>query len=251
MKDFRPDLEANASKGDALSMVKVISEDKDVDKIDVPIHETNTDTLPDIFTSDSKMEGRAESKSVPIPDNGVSNFKVGHSKRELSINIITSRIEHQSCNFWIGVTTDGKIAPTSLLHEESTDKIFEDVTECGIQGGGPLMLTDTSWQPPRYVYFTTIPKSDLNVISTWIFKINEIIASWEVDSIGIYLAPEHFGEINSLKLLQKLTEKIALNKNINHIYFLVGKHGLSHILNTAHRIKSTLIDLGHIVTVFH
>jgi len=234
------------------------------DKIDKTFGEVFSNSSEDLVSaeSDPAVGGDLiEPDQIFSSNNLLKNIDANLEQR-ISIRLVTSRSKYR-CGFWVGVSAEGSICPSALLNIDTIDSIFEEVTESGISQNGPLMLTDTNFSPPRYVYFTTAPgcldkSEDQNSkaftdeqMEKWIDSVTSTISSWNPSELGIYLAPEILGNLNSIDLLQKLTEAAAKTSEIRDIYLLCGSHGSNSILNAAHQVRIDLQDCGFEVKVYH
>ena len=65
---------------------------------------------------------------------------------------LVSPMEMNMCAFWVGMFKKGELKPPELLDTGDINEIFSQAATKGITEAGPLMLSDSSRIPARYVY---------------------------------------------------------------------------------------------------
>lgn len=170
--------------------------------------------------------------------------------RLVTLHLVASEQE-APCSFWVGLAPEGDQPPAKLMDFTSIGALLTEAATRGVKEGGPLMLSDTSVTPPRYVYLLPIPKDQLVDRAQWIHDLVSTVRSWSPEGAGFYIAPELLESEVAIDLL--LT---VLAESINHAptrdyYLLTGTYGLNSLLNAALRLKGDMDSETLSLHVFH
>lgn len=170
--------------------------------------------------------------------------------RLVTLHLIASEND-APCSFWVGIAPEGDQSPAKLMDFTSIGALFSEAATRGVQEGGPLMLSDTSVAPPRYVYLLPLPKEQLVDRAQWVHDLVSTVRSWSPESAGFYIAPELLESQEAIDLLLAV-----LSDSINHAptrdyYLLTGRYGLNALLNAALRLKGDLDSETLSLHVFH
>lgn len=170
--------------------------------------------------------------------------------RLVTLHLVASESD-APCSFWVGLAPEGDQAPAKLMDYTSIGALLTEAATRGVREGGPLMLSDTSVTPPRYVYLLPVPKEQLIDRAQWIHDLVSTVRSWSPESAGFYIAPELLESQEALDLLLAV-----LSESINHAptrdyYLLTGTYGLNSLLNAALRLKGDMDSETLSLHVFH
>ncbi len=146
------------------------------------------------------------------------------------------------CNFWIGLTVRGPETPTRLMDFKDVGALFGEAASRGVNEPGPLILSDTSTKPPRFVYLLPIPTSDPKEREAWTLQILSTVSAWAPPAVGFYIAPELMTTQAAQDLLRSvLTRLIDTDSGCpEEIYLLIGTYGLNALLNVVLQLKGEL-----------
>ena len=170
--------------------------------------------------------------------------------RLVNLHLVTSEID-APCSFWVGLAPQGTHAPAKLMDLTSIGTLLTEAAKNGVSDGGPLMLSDTSVSPPRYVYLLPLPSESLVERAQWIHDLVSTVRSWSPDSAGFYIAPDLLEAPLAIELLLAvLTESVHLAPTRDY-YLLTGAYGLNSLLNAALRLKNDLDTDKLNLHVFH
>ncbi len=187
---------------------------------------------------------------VPLASEGVGPEINLPKVRLVSLHLVATELE-APCSFWVGLAPEGKQAPAKLMDLTSIGALLTQAATDGVVDGGPLMLSDTSVNPPRYVYLLPLPDESLIDRAQWIHDLVSTVRSWSPDCAGFYIAPELIEAPKAIDLLLSvLAEAIELAPTRDY-YLLTGAYGLNSLLNAALRLKSDLDNPKLTVHVFH
>lgn len=177
------------------------------------------------------------------------DFAQEATKRVVTISIAA----HESdCSFWIGLFQHGALSPMDLYGCASVTEMLEQAATNGITGESePVMLTDTSVSPPRYVYFVPVSGPSTGLSEAVKEELIRTVGSWSPGRAGIYLAPELCGHNMAADVLLELLGRFVEATGVNEFFLLPGHHGFNTLLNTALRLKFDLEDDGLEIHVFH
>lgn len=184
----------------------------------------------------------------PVVADGVETNLL--DRRTVTIKLATKQTDTQ-CNFWIGLARKGELSPGSLLDKTDVAKVFEEAAQKGVSDDGPIMLSDTSVVPPRFVYLTQLPGTDFRERALWVTALVSMIKSWAPKTAGFYMAPELIEEHDSQELLSQVLRELILTTDSTDFYLLVGAHGLNKVLNTSLRLKLEIENETLNLLVFH
>jgi hypothetical protein len=168
---------------------------------------------------------------------------------QVTITLLTSdvgvdKITTEDCSLWVSLCRNqGQLTPSSLLNINSIAEIFDDVSDEGISGGGPLLLTDTDFTPHRMIYFSELGQNS----HEWIEETTRVVKTLKKKTLGLYLAPS-LVHTDMQQLIQGTIERLVTLAEINHFY-LVRSNPAS--LNAAHQSRTNLKGKGYSVRVQH
>lgn len=170
-------------------------------------------------------------------------------KRIVTISIAAAESD---CSFWIGLFQEGSSSPSELYGCASVTEMLERAATSGIAGKGePLMLSDTSTNPPRYVYFVPVANPSAGLSESIKDELVRTVGSWSPGRAGVYLAPELCGENAAADLLLELLTRFVEAEGVSEFFLLPGHHGLNSLLNAALRLKFDLEGEDLDIRVFH
>lgn len=155
------------------------------------------------------------------------------------------------CYLWVGLFHPGTLRPHDLYQCTSVNEVFEKAAFDGLAEREPFMLSDTSKSPPRFTYL--VPEPGMNQERRWatVNNIVETIKGWVPQPVGIYIAPELFGDRKSQDFLVDLLGHFLMKTSCNDFYLLPGKHGINALLNISLRLKEQFEGQGIDIKVFH
>jgi hypothetical protein len=169
----------------------------------------------------------------------------------ITIQVI-GKNELATCCFWVALYKPGPTQLRELNYLNSLDEVFQKAASSGINETGPVMLSDTLAQPPRYLYLLPVSKKSWSSHSTnMIADIITAIKAWKAPSIGVYLAPELLQEIGKeLSLVELLTEFIDADV-VRNFYLYTGSDGFNRTLNRALATKSKFTHSDLNIRIIH
>ena len=190
----------------------------------------------------SQHHTQDERKVDSLPD-------VKPERRTIAVNLVADG-EVETCPFWIGLFRRGDLSAREINSIQSTGTILNKVVEQGVNENKSIMLADASLHPPRYIYLLPnegnegrFPEIASEVLPS--------IKAWNMDKIGIYLAPEALAdEIGESCLANLITECVESNLMVDY-YLYTGSHGLNVLLNQALNLKTELNAKQIDICVFH
>lgn len=183
---------------------------------------------------------------------GVSALEGPQASPERRIVTLTISSEHElECFFWMGLFKRGKLNPQDVYKFGSIEEIFEGVATDGIRDDTePLMITDTSVRPARFIYL--VPSSPGQGLSSEsIEDVTGTLRSWAPASIGVYLSAELCGQELAADLLQKILRRLIVETGIRRYYLLAGKLGVNQLVNAALKLKFDVEDDELNILIFH
>lgn len=155
------------------------------------------------------------------------------------------------CSFWVGLAPEGEQVPAKLMDFTSIGALLTEAATRGVRDGGPLMLSDTSVTPPRYVYLLPVPKDKLLDRAQWIHDLVSTVRSWSPEAAGFYIAPELVEAPEAIELLLAVLTESIQSAPTRAYYLLTGTYGLNSLLNAALRLKSEIDSEALSLHVFH
>jgi hypothetical protein len=155
------------------------------------------------------------------------------------------------CNFWVGLAAEGQQSPTALMDVDEMGALFADAATKGIAESGPVMLSDTSVNPPRYVYLLPVPELDFRSRTLWIQDLVASLSAWAPKSAGIYLAPQLVQNPSVHELLSEMLTALIQASATEEYVLLTGAYGLNAVLNVALRLKADLDGEQLTLAVYH
>lgn len=170
--------------------------------------------------------------------------------KEISIKLIANE-KDTDCFFWVGLCKKGERHPHSLLDVENVEEIFERAANCGISDDGPIMLSDSRTQIPRFIYLLPPPSDMPDQENEWIDRLIKTINSWSPKHLGFYLSPDLMSSEESHCLLKNVLKKMMVNAESQEYFLLLGSHDLNTMLNTALSIRMDLHEKNVELSVFH
>ncbi len=172
--------------------------------------------------------------------------------RAAAVHIIDP-VDMEFCSFWLGMFRQGKLEPQDLFGEKAN--LFGALERAAVKGMSekdPVMVSDTSVQPPRFLYMMPTPTGDFRERLQWVAKIVDTVKSWAPDRIGIYLAPELVKPLEARDLLHQLLRGLIAETPARDYFLIPGGHGFNAVLNAALELKAELLDEHNIsMFVFH
>lgn len=170
--------------------------------------------------------------------------------RLVTLHLVASEAD-APCSFWVGLAPDGDQAPAKLMDFTSIGQLLTEAAARGVKDGGPLMLSDTSVTPPRYVYLLPTPKDKLLGRAQWIHDLVSTVRSWSPEGAGFYIAPELLESAEAIDLLLAVLAEAIRHAPTRDYYLLTGTYGLNSLLNAALRLKGDLDSETLSLHVFH
>ncbi len=155
------------------------------------------------------------------------------------------------CNFWVGLAPEGDQVPAKLMDFTSIGALLTEAATRGVRDGVPLLLSDTSVAPPRYVYLLPVPKDQLVDRAQWIHDLVSTVRSWSPESAGFYIAPELLESQEAIDLLLSVLSESISHAPTRDYYLLTGTYGLNSLLNAALRLKGDMDSETLSLHVFH
>lgn len=175
--------------------------------------------------------------------------KVTPKKHIVTINLAS---DEGSCSFWVGLFHPGDMTPHDICQLPTVEEMLQAAAVRGIaDGGGPVMLTDTTHRVPRYVYLLPVFDGSHSLTPDIEEKLIDTVRNWSPHSVGIYLAPEICEKHGSQDLLQKLLSQFIQTSSTSEFNLLSGRHGMNTLLNTALKLKFDIEDEQVEIRVFH
>ncbi|NRA44617.1 MAG: hypothetical protein HRU09_06630 [Oligoflexales bacterium] len=169
--------------------------------------------------------------------------------KEVSVKLVSSEKDTE-CHFWVGLCKKGELHPHSLLDVEHIQEIFDQAAKSGINDDGPIMISDSRTQQPRFIYLLPPPGSQEHE-SQWISQLIKTINSWSPKHLGFYLSPDLISSQDSHTLLKNILQKMMVDASSQEYYLLLGSHNLNTMLNTALSIRMDLQEKSVALSVFH
>src|SRR5579872_3049902 len=109
--------------------------------------------------------------AVPDPSMGLPKARV--------VNLtLTATPAEAACPFWIGLSARGKQTPGRLLDQPDIGTLLLEAATNGVSEEGPLMLSDTSMTPPRYVFLMPRPSASAEERQAWTEVLTSSLAAW-------------------------------------------------------------------------
>jgi hypothetical protein len=170
--------------------------------------------------------------------------------RPVTVRLVTNEAD-APCSFWVGLSAPGAMTPSELMDAGQVPAMLFEAATKGMTENGPVMLSDTSVDPPRYVYLTPAPSADFRERAAWLQELIATIKSWAPLSAGFYISPELIAARDSHELLLQILRETITASTTASFYLLLGAHGLNSVLNAALRLKSELDSETLNVLVYH
>lgn len=183
---------------------------------------------------------------MPIIDAAVAES----AARPVEVRLVTAD-PHLLCNFWVGLAARGTDAPNKLMDVQDVAALFVEAATKGINEPGPLMLSDTSVEPPRFVYLMPPPAPDFRSATLWVDEMMITLTSWAPAAVGFYIAPEIINGSAAHELLRLALTRIIAAGKTNEIFLLVGSYGVNALLNVALKLKAEVDSEELKVFVYH
>jgi len=171
-------------------------------------------------------------------------------KKAVAVHLV-SALEMGLCSFWVGLFQRGKATPSQLLNNGSLEELFSQAATTGLTESGPVMLTDSTAAPAKFVYLLPKPNSDEAALGNWIDELVKTVTSWAPAKAGIYLAPELINDQANENLLLSMVRELILATKTTEYFLIPGAHGINTILNASLKIKRELEREKILVYVFH
>ena len=155
------------------------------------------------------------------------------------------------CHFWLGLAKPGDESPSRLMDYRDIGALFTEAATSGINEQGPLILSDSSVSPPRFVFLMPVPESDANARKRWMDDVMGTMTSWSPAAAGVYIAPQLLASTSAEDLLRDLLRRLVAGGKTDEIFLLVGTHGQNALLNVALSLKADLDGNDVKLFVFH
>lgn len=155
------------------------------------------------------------------------------------------------CHFWLGLAKPGDESPTRLMDYKDIGALFTEAATTGINEQGPLVLSDTSMDPARFVFLMPVPGEDRAARKSWVDEVMAAMVSWSPAAAGIYIAPELLASVASEDLLRDVLRRLVAAGRTDEIFLLVGAHGQNALLNVVLGLKADLDGNDVKLFVFH
>jgi hypothetical protein len=160
--------------------------------------------------------------------------------RVVSLTLAATPAE-ASCPFWIGLASPGKLTPANLLDQPDIGTLLLEAATAGVSEAGPLMLSDTSVTPPRYVFLMPRPSASADERQAWVETLTSSLAAWAAPEVGIYVAPSAMSTQEGLALiLDMLRAAIPQLPATRNFYLLTAGHVVNQVLNGLLTLKGDL-----------
>lgn len=170
--------------------------------------------------------------------------------KAIAIRLVSSQADER-CRFWIGLTTQGENAPTSLLAETNIGALFQKAAQLGVNETPPILLTDTDLSPPRYVYLAPVPQEEFRARAIWTDAIVQSLNSWTPKVVGFYFAPELISTPQLDGLLGLMLQKLIESGVVEEIFLFVGNYGINTLLSSTLRLKAELDGDRVSINIYH
>lgn len=170
--------------------------------------------------------------------------------KSVAVRIVLSN-EMFVCPFWIGIFTDGDETAQKLFDTEELSELLFQAARKGINEAEPLMLSDSSKVPARFVYLLPKPNADDKEVDAWIKNLVSTVQSWAPKRVGIYLAPELLKRSNAENLLLLVLKELIATSDALEYFLLPGSYGTNAVLNAAVKLKFEMEKEKVAVYVFH
>ena len=147
----------------------------------------------------------------------------------------TDEIELDICNFWLSFYTKGTLSPQTLLEIPSVEEALDKAVTTGICEEGPLMLTDSSYIPPKFLHLVPMPVN-LND-NAWIDKISDTLASLGITVLGLRLSNPKLDISQAKDVLYSVMNQLIEKTSIKSYYFFTKDRGINPLLNVILSLK--------------
>lgn len=156
-----------------------------------------------------------------------------------------------ACNFWLGLARRGPESPARLMDYEDVAALFTEAATVGVSEQGPLILSDTSVDPSRFIFLMPVPDTQPGAQERWLDEVMKTLRSWAPGSAGLYIAPELLAGTAADDLLKKILGRLVEAGKTDEIFLLVGTHGMNALLNVVLSLKSELDGDDVKLFIFH
>lgn len=194
---------------------------------------------PDTTTPVDPGAGPALEPAINVP-----------TTRPVELYLVNGEAE-AACNFWVGLARQGGHSPAQLMDLKEVPALLAEAATRGVDENGPLMLSDSSCVPPRYVYLLPLPRDEFRDRAVWIHDLVQAIKAWATPCAGLYIAPELMDSAEAHDLLLAVLREAIRNTQTQEYYLLTGTHGLNSVLNAALRLKAEMDSDTLSLHVFH
>jgi hypothetical protein len=145
------------------------------------------------------------------------------------------------CTFWIGLAAPGTQTPGHLMDHPDVGTLLVEAATTGVSETGPLMLSDTSVTPPRYIFLMPRPGNDEDQRLAWIHTLTQSLAAWAPTEVGFYVAPSAMSSQEGLNLLlEVLRAAVPQLPATNTFHLLTAGHGVNLVLNSLLGLKADM-----------
>jgi hypothetical protein len=156
-----------------------------------------------------------------------------------------------ACNFWLGLAKKGADSPARLMDYKDIGVLFTEAATSGVNEQGPLILSDTSSDPARFVFLMPVPDKEATARKKWVDEVMSTLVSWSPAAAGIYIAPQLLSGTNAEDLLRDVLRRLVAGGKTDEIFLFVGSHGQNALLNVALGLKADLDGDDVKLFVFH
>lgn len=170
--------------------------------------------------------------------------------RPVELYLVTSETD-ATCNFWVGLARQGGHSPAQLMDLGEVPALLTEAAIRGVDESGPLMLSDSSRTPPRYVYLLPLPRRDFRERAVWIHELVATIKAWSPASAGFYIAPQLMEPSEAHDLLLSVLREAIRATPTQEFYLLTGSHGMNSVMNAALKLKAEMDSETLSLHVFH
>lgn len=190
-------------------------------------------------------------ETQPSQENVGSSLKDPQKENPVSIFILDEN-ESERCEFWVGLFSKGPNSPNQLFYKGSILDALELAGKDGLEEAVPIMLSDTTKPPVKYIYLLPPLGEDPLNDEDWIKNIIQAIEAAKPELAGIYLSKNAMlnPEVAAESLTKLMTEVIK-RSDIKNLALFPGDYGTNTVLNVALAIKSKFSTETHPITVFH
>ena len=157
--------------------------------------------------------------------------------------------DHQDtpCNFWIFFYKTGACTPSELMKESTLSELSQKVESLGVNEVEPLLLVKTELPQIQKVYlYPTFDSHFKKDKSLWLENFTHKVKQFNIESVGIYLS-----ELSNVMDTEQLIENIIISEAAQKIYLHNKSYSTNKLINSAVKIRMTLLKQNKNMTIFH